>query len=219
MVKRAVVPQLVIIAVLLVPAAAAAKGVSEAKVCGAERCVKVTDDELALTLGTGGPLASGPERALPWYRTTLTVTVRDPNALDAADRERFAQRLAVAVVPRARLLRGDTGAWMTMSSRSAEAYAQLTAGIRPRPARTLPDAGPDAARPEARVDEVVEPPPAARPATDSAGEGSPAWIAWLGGALLAATAVGWLIRRAPRRPRRGESLGRSRRETARARSS
>ena len=111
--------------------------------------MKVTDDELALTLGTGGPLASGPERGLPWYRTTLTVTVRDPNALDAADRERFAQRLAVAAVPRARLLRGETGAWMTMSSRSAEAYAQLTAGIRPRPgapcptrARMLPPRGP-----------------------------------------------------------------------------
>ena len=71
---------------------------------------------------------------------------------------------------------------MTMSRESARAYARLTAGIQPRPARTLPDVGPDAALPEARVDEVVEPPPAARPATDPAGEGSRAWIAWLAGA-------------------------------------
>jgi hypothetical protein len=217
--RRELVSLLVILAALLVPAGAAAKGVSAAKVCGAQDCVTVTDDALALDLGAGGPLASGPERGLPWYRTTLTITVRDPNALAAADRERFAQRYAVAAVPRAGLMRGEDGTWMTMSRESARAYARLTAGIRPRPARTLPDAGPDAALPEARVDEVVEPPPPATAAAEPAGEGSPAWLAWLAGALLAATGVGWLIRRAPRRPRRGESPGRSRRETARARSS
>ena len=217
--RRECVSLLVILAALFMPAGAAAKGVSAAKVCGAQDCMRVTEDELALDLGAGGPPASGPARGLPWYRTTLTVTVRDPNALAAVDRERFAQRYAVAAVPRARLMRGEEGTWMTMSRESARAYARLTAGIRPRPARTLPDVGPDAALPEARVDEVVEPPPAARPATDAAGGGSPAWIAWLAGALLAATGVGRLIRRPPRRPRRGESPGRSRRGTARARSS
>ena len=118
--RRELVSLLVILAGLLVPAGAAAKGISAAEVSGADRCARVTDDRLALELGAGGPPASGPPRGLPWYRTTLTVTVRDPNALDAADRERFAQRLTVAAVPRARLLRGETGAWMTMSSRSAE---------------------------------------------------------------------------------------------------
>jgi hypothetical protein len=210
---------LVILAALLIPAGAAAKGVSAAKVCGAQDCVRVSDDELALDLGAGGPPASGPERGLPWYRTTLTITVRDPNAPAAGDRERLAQRYVVAAVPRARLMRGEDGAWMTMSREPARAYARLTAGIHPRPARTLPDVGPDAELPQARVDEVVESPPEARPATDPAGEGSSAWLAWLAGALLAATGVGWLIRRAPRRPRRDESPGRSRRATARARSS
>jgi hypothetical protein len=217
--SRERVSLLIILAGFLMPAGAAAKGVSAAKVCGAQECVRVNDDELALALGAGGPPASGPERGLPWYRTTLTITVRDPNALAPADRERVVQHFTTAAVPRARLLRGEDGTWMTMSAESVAAYAELTAGIRPRPARTLPDVGPDAALPEARVDEVVKPPPAARPAADPADEDSSDWLAWLAGALLAATGVGWLIRRAPRRPRRDESPGRSRRATARARSS
>jgi hypothetical protein len=78
-----------------------------------------------------------------------------------------------------------------MSNRSVGAYTKLTAGIRARPARTLTDVGKQAALPEARVDEVVEPPPATEP--ERAAGASASWIAWLVGGLLAAGAAGLIV--------------------------
>ena len=80
---------------------------------------------------------------------------------------------------------------MTLPSESKEAYAKLTAGLTPRPARTLPGVGEDAL-PAARVDEVVEPPSAATPAPAS--DGSNVWIVALGGGVLAALMAGLLLR-------------------------
>jgi hypothetical protein len=82
-------------------------------------------------------------------------------------------------------------AWVTLPSKSKEAYAKLTAGLTPRPARTLPGIGEDA-KPTARVDEVVEPPSAATPAPAS--DGSNVWIVALGGGVLAALMAGLLLR-------------------------
>jgi hypothetical protein len=69
-------------------------------------------------------------------------------------------------------------------------YAKLTAGLAPRPARTLPGVGEDAKLPPVRVDEVVEFPSAATPASD----GSNVWIVALGGGVLAALMAGLLLR-------------------------
>ena len=80
--------------------------------------------------------------------------------------------------------------WVTLPSESKEAYAKLTAGLTPRPARTLPGVGEDAL-PVARVDEVVEPPSAATPAPAS--DGSNVWIVALGGGVLAALMAGLLL--------------------------
>ena len=79
---------------------------------------------------------------------------------------------------------------MTLPSQSKEAYAKLTAGLTPRPARTLPGVGEDAL-PAARVDEVVEAPSAATPAPAS--DGSNVWIVALGGGVLAALMAGLLL--------------------------
>ena len=79
---------------------------------------------------------------------------------------------------------------MTLPSESKDAYAKLTAGLTPRPARTLPGVGEDAL-PVARVDEVVEFPSAATPAPAS--DGSNVWIV-LGGGVLAALMAGLLLR-------------------------
>ena len=66
---------------------------------------------------------------------------------------------------------------MTLPSESKKAYAQLTAGLTPRPARTLPSVG-TAPPPVARVDEVVEPPSAATPRRATARtSGSSRWAA------------------------------------------
>ena len=145
--------------------------ISSAKVCGASECRELSDPEAATALAVG-PRPRGtdaPVRGLPWYKSTLTITV----------------------VPSAGLMGTGNGTWVTLPSESKEAYAKLTAGLTPRPARTLPSVGVDGL-PVARVDEVVEPPSAATPAPAS--DGSNVWIVALGGGVLAALMAGLLLR-------------------------
>ena len=98
------------------------------------------------------------------------------------------------MVPSAGLMRVGDGdvLLVTMPSESKEAYAKLTAGLTPRPARTLPGPGEDAKLPAARVDDVVEPPSAATPAPAS--DGSNVWLVALGGGVLAGLMAGLLLR-------------------------
>jgi hypothetical protein len=158
--------------------------ISSAKVCGASECREVSDPEAATALAVG-PTPRGtdaPERGLPWYKSTLTIRAEDGG-------EVF-NRVSVTVVPSVGLMRAEEGTWVTLPSESKEAYAKLTAGLTPRPARTLPSVGEDAKLPVARVDEVVEFPSAATPASD----GSNVWIVALGGGVLAALMAGLLLR-------------------------
>ena len=161
--------------------------ISSAKVCGASECREVSDPEAATALAVG-PRPRGtdaPERGLPWYKSTLTIRAEDGG-------EVFTDRVSVTVVPSAGLMRWEDGTWVTLPSESKEAYAKLTAGLTPRPARTLPGVGEVAKLPVARVDEVVEPPSAATPAPAS--DGSNVWIVALGGGVLAALMAGLLLR-------------------------
>jgi hypothetical protein len=156
--------------------------VSSAKVCGASECREVSDPQAATALATG-PTPRGtdaPERGLPWYKSTLTIPAEGGGEVDRVS-------VSVTVVPSAGLIRVNDGVWVTLPSQSKDAYAKLTAGLTPRPARTLlPPA------PVARVDEVVEPPSAATPTTAS--DGSNVWIVALGGGVLAALMAGLLLR-------------------------
>ena len=161
--------------------------ISSAKVCGAGECRELSDPEAATALAVG-PTPGGtdaPVRGLPWYKSTLAIPAEGGGEVD---------RVSVTVVPSAGLMRvGEDGevAWVPLPSQSKEAYAKLTAGLTPRPARTLPGVGVDAL-PVARVDEVVEPPSAATPAPAS--DGSNVWIVALGGGVLAALVAGLLLR-------------------------
>jgi hypothetical protein len=161
--------------------------ISSAKVCGASECRELSDPEAATALAVGPrPRPRGTDahkRRLPWYKSTLTI----------AAEKRGDVRVSVKVVPSAGLMRVGDGdvVWVTLPSESKEAYAKLTAGLTPRPARTLPSVGEDAL-PVARVDEVVEAPSAATPAPAS--DGSNVWIVALGGGLLAALLTGLLLR-------------------------
>ena len=162
--------------------------ISSAKVCGASECREVSDPEAATALAVG-PTPRGtdaPVRGLPWYKSTLTIPAEGGGEVDRVS-------VSVTVVPSAGLMRvGDAEVvWVTLPSESKEAYAKLTAGLTPRPARTLPGVGEDAL-PVARVDEVVEPPSAATPAPAS--DGSNVWIVALGGGVLAALMAGLLLR-------------------------
>ena len=159
--------------------------ISSAKVCGASECREVSDPDAATALAVG-PRPRGtdaPVRGLPWYKSTLTIPAEDGGEV----------RVSVIVVPSAGLMRWEDGVtWVTLPSESKEAYAKLTAGLTPRPARTLPGPGEDAKLPAARVDEVVEFPSAATPAPAS--DGSNVWIVALGGGALAALMAGLLLR-------------------------
>ena len=155
--------------------------ISSAKVCGASECRELSDPEAATALAVG-PTPRGtaaPVRGLPWYKNTLTIPAEDGGEV----------RVSVIVVPSAGLMRWEDGVtWVTLPSESKEAYAKLTAGLTPRPARTLLS-GEDAELPVARVDEVVLAPSAATPASD----GSNVWIVALGGGVLAALMAGLLL--------------------------
>ena len=165
--------------------------ISSAKVCGAGECREVSDPEAATALAVG-PTPRGtdaPVRGLPWYKSTLTIPAEGGGEVDRVS-------VSVTVVPSAGLMRVEDGVWVTLPSESKEAYAKLTAGLTPRPARTLPGVGADAL-PAARVDEVVDP-SAATPA--SASDGSNVWIVALGGGVLVALMAGLLLRIRHRRP-------------------
>jgi hypothetical protein len=160
--------------------------ISSAKVCGASECRELSDPEAATALAVG-PTPRGtdaPVRGLPWYKNTLTIPAEGGGEVDRVS-------VSVTVVPSAGLMRVGSGVWVTLPSESKEAYAKLTAGLTPRPARTLPSVGEDAL-PVARVDEVVEAPSAATPAPAS--DGSNVWIVALGGGVLAALMAGLLLR-------------------------
>ena len=161
--------------------------ISSARLCGASECREVSDPDAATALAVG-PTPRGtdaPVRALPWYKSTLTIPAEERGEVDRVS-------VSVTVVPSAGLMRVNDGVWVTLPSQSKEAYAKLTAGLTPRPARTLPGPGEDAKLPVARVDEVVEPPSAATPAPAS--DGSNVWIVALGGGVLAALMAGVLLR-------------------------
>ena len=183
----AVLPLLVPPSAVSYPPGLEATEISSAKVCGAGECREVSDPEAATALAVG-PTPRGtdaPVRGLPWYKSTLTIPAEGGGEVDRVS-------VSVTVVPSAGLMRvGDgVGVWVTLPSESKAAYAKLTAGLTPRPARTLPSVGEDAKLPVARVDEVVEFPSAATPASD----GSNVWIVALGGGVLAALMAGLLLR-------------------------
>jgi hypothetical protein len=160
--------------------------ISSAKVCGASECREVSDPEAATALAVG-PRPRGtdaPERGLPWYKSTLTIRAEHGG-------EVFTDRVSVTVMPSAGLMRAEEGTWVTLPSESEEAYAKLTAGLTPRPARTLPSVGEDAKLPvDSLPPEVFESPSAATPASD----GSNVWIVALGGGVLVALTAGLLLR-------------------------
>ena len=163
--------------------------ISSAKVCGAGECRELSDPEAASALAVG-PRPRGtdaPVRGLPWYKSTLKIPAEGGGEVDRVS-------VSVTVVPSAGLMRvGDADGivvWVTLPRESEEAYAKLTAGLTPRPARTLPGVGVDGL-PVARVDEVFDP-SAATPAPAS--DGSNVWIVALGGGVLAALMAGLLFR-------------------------
>ena len=167
---------------LLPTAAAEGKGIPAAKVCGISDCRDVDGHDRLATLPFEGRPTDPPAGAAVWYRMEVSVH---------ADRER--ESYAVAVVPSARRMRGDSGDWLEISGGVARELRQLVKGLEPHPASTLGDLEPA----RARVDEVLEP-----PVERSTADGPPwPWIAGAGAlVLLALGAVALGLRRRRRLP-------------------
>jgi hypothetical protein len=202
-----VLPLLVPPSAVSYPPGLTATEISSAKVCGASECREVSDSEAATALAVGPRPrgADAPERALPWYKSTLTIPRRGTGGKVFT--------VSVTVVPSAGSVRLEEGfspaggTWWTLPSEAKAEYAKLTAGLAPRPARTLPGVGKDYPRPFDRV--VSRPPRAATPAPAS--DGSNLWIVALGVGVLAALMAGLLLwfrhRRASTPPAAPEAPG------------
>ena len=192
-----VLPLLVPPSAVSYPPGLEATEISSAKVCGAGECREVSDPEAATALAVVRTRRQGgrrvvdfprgtdaPVRGLPWYKSTLTIPAEGGGEVDRVS-------VSVTVVPSAGLMRVGDGVWVTLPSESKEAYAKLTAGLTPRPARTFPGVGEDGKLPVgALAPEVFESPSAATPGSD----GSKVWIVALGGGVLAALMAGLLLR-------------------------
>ena len=162
-------------ACVLAPVEAGAKGVSAAKVCGATECTGHIGRDLAMSMSEGGPTTLAPKRRHPWYRTTLTVRAPEESGED------FVDHFSVVAVPAAHRLCAEDGTWMEMTTRQIRAYAKLTVGIAPKPARTLPGMGTATATP-------------AHSAQPSEDDDSSPWLRMAAGGLVALGLVGVALR-------------------------
>jgi hypothetical protein len=172
----------------VVPAAAQAKEVTAAHICGADGCERVRDEQTLHLLLQGGPPTDAPGREHPFFAVRLTVDVEQEKPM----------RLNSIVVPRHGLMQGDDGTWMTLPAATERVLRRLTAGRPPRPAAEMP-AGRRLETPEARVVETYISPAAL------AGDGGSAFpweIVLAGVAAVVAVAAGLGARaQLRRRPR------------------
>jgi hypothetical protein len=183
----AVLIQLALLAVIL-PAAAEAKNVRSATICGTSGCLDVTGRDLSADLIEGGTEVSPPSHKTPWFRLNATVGGGGGQGT-----------LVLAVLPRLGLIRGCcsmTGGynWIRLTHDGKRAYIRLTRDVRPFPAQTLRVVTRGEAR-DARLSRSRPDPPAT--AQSGAGVGFPAW-GWISigiGCLIALGVLGLIRRR------------------------
>jgi hypothetical protein len=139
--------RLALIAVLLVPFAAAApaagKEVQSVTACGAGECATSVAAGLLRAMTDVGPPTDPPRGPAPFYR--LTVKVGDGGTVFGSYRSWW--------VPSSGRLLGDDGTWMAVRPVVRRGFDRLTQGLATLPAARLPGF-PAAA-------DVVAPPPAA----------------------------------------------------------
>lgn len=167
LVKRAACIAIVLAMVAAVlPAAAGAKGVRSATICGRSVCHHVAGRDLTSSLAEGSMEVSSPSHRAPWYRLDAVVGGDGGHG-----------RLVIAVVPALGLIRGCCSMsgefnWIHLTAEGKRAYARLTRDLDPFPAVTLrlmTRAGARAAHPAAPQ---TDPPPTAIAST---GGGFPVW--------------------------------------------
>jgi hypothetical protein len=125
--KRSVVLTLTALAALAAPALAGAKEISKVELCGEDGCRTVTRAAtLRDLLGNGESMSTTAAPPGPYYRVTMT-----------ARHEGNAETWSIFYVPSGDRLALADGQWEQLTSRSAAAYEQATAGLEPHPAPRL----------------------------------------------------------------------------------
>jgi hypothetical protein len=119
-------------ALLAMPAAARAKEVKSATVCGASGC-STSEDKAAVVAAVenGGPPTIPPGHGAAFHRVTVHIK---------GDPEPF--RLIVA--PGIGRVRGPDVTWFSLSQRAVDAWRDVVRGVRPFPATKLPGVDPSA---------------------------------------------------------------------------
>jgi hypothetical protein len=116
---RLLVALIAVSALVAAPAAAPAKEVTSATVCGAAGC-KSSDDKAAVAAAVenGGPPTTPPRHRAAFYRIIVHIK-GDPEPL----------RLLVA--PPIGRVRGPDGTWFALPQRAADAWRDVVHGVRP----------------------------------------------------------------------------------------
>jgi hypothetical protein len=168
---KRILPTLIAVFLLAAPAAAGAKELSSATVCGASGCNEATHPAVLFPALEGGPpSAGGPSRAHPFYR--LRVVVDEGPASEA---------MQLLAVPHGNYVRGPDGVWRQTSATVVHRITALAGDLRPFPASRLP--GVSKAPQRSHPDAVAS--PSASPASAAHERSFP----WIVAGLVAGTAL------------------------------
>ena len=118
-----------VLVVLAVPSGAVAKGVQDAKACGASACIEALTADTYLVF-EGGPTVSPPAERAPFYELRYRVMAADGPNPDLVP-------VQMAYVPSSGLVRAEDGTWMQTDARATEALRRHVAGLEPFPAARL----------------------------------------------------------------------------------
>lgn len=139
----------------LLPAAAHAKGLDSAEVCGASSCRTIRDARKLEALFGGGRQVN-PPRPAPFYVLEMRI-LRGPGSVDAGP--------VLTYVPAARALRRASvrgrALWQRLDPEQLNLYREVTEGLLPLPAhlvdraQRLPDAAGRVGPPESRTVPVL----------------------------------------------------------------
>jgi hypothetical protein len=126
-----------VLALALAPAAAAAKEITKAEVCGPDGCATVSDHSALSVIGNGGPPRT-PPTAAPYYDVRVTVAAGDQDFT-----------WSYVAVPSRHAQRADDGTWMEMPPDVTALVEKYAAGRKPYPSSEMvgwaaPDPKPEA---------------------------------------------------------------------------
>jgi hypothetical protein len=180
---RRVIPTLIALGALAIPATAPAKEAESATVCGSAGCASSHDRKALLPLLDGNVIAASPQRPAPYF--TVRLRMAGSSASDS---------WVIRWVPSLGLIRAENDSgptWVRAAPEAVTLLRRLTQGLRPFPADGLRPLHPQSSG-------QLAPEVTAPAAAHGSGVSTAGWIAiGFGGLLLAggATVLALRVRR------------------------